>query len=207
MGWLATHLEEFVKPRLGFVPEVEHFFTQEELTVMKNIWRSVKRQAGSRPVLLAGRDVFVFEVLARRENFHTVFRPDISRATVHLIPKDLYRGYYLFDTGFAGSIAKSLGLDSFILASALRPMANRYQVFPNLKGSRTFALKIEATPKYWTIAQYDDDKIMQTLSPRAEFERAASITIQVYKNSAPKFVERCSPLPTGRWQDLPTIGG
>jgi len=151
--------------------------------------------------LLAGRDAFVFEILARREDFPTTFRPDISRATVHLIPKGQYSGYYLLDTGFAGSIARGLGIENFGLASATRPMANKRQMFPKLTGSRSLALRIESTPKYWTTAQYEGEQIIQNFSTEKEFAQAAGVTIQVYTNSARKFVNRPKPIPSGRWQN------
>lgn len=206
MGWLSTHLEEFVRPQLGFIPSKVDFFTTEELTVIKNIWRSSKVAAASRPMLLAGRDAFVFEILARRENFPTTFRPDISRATVSIVKED-YSNYYLLDTGFMGSIARGLFISHYGLASAERGISAKYQTFPHLKGARSLALKIEATPKYWMTGKYDVDQwfgvrtiLKQEFSSKPEFERAAGITIQVYTNSSRKFVNRRGPISVNRWQ-------
>lgn len=209
MGWLSTHLEEFVRPQLGFIPSKVDFFTTEELTVIKNIWRSSKVAAASRPMLLAGRDAFVFEILARRENFPTTFRPDISRATVSIVKED-YSNYYLLDTGFMGSIARGLFISHYGLASAERGISAKYQTFPHLKGARSLALKIEATPKYWMTGKYIDTSVNlfnptreilpQEFSSKPEFERAAGITIQVYTNSSRKFVNRRGPITTNRWQ-------
>lgn len=201
-SWLTNHLETFVKPQLGFVPAKVNYFTDIELTLMKNLWRSAKTAAGSRPILLTGRDTFVFEVLAQREHFPTVFRPDISRATVHLIPQGTYEDFYLFDTGFVGSIANKLKMPHFGLASATQTISRQRQVFPHLTGARSLALKIEGTPKYWNVAQFiqgtfadNRDTIVQPFSDELTFARAAGVTIQVYTNSASKFLNVRRPLP------------
>ena len=198
MGWLQTHLESFVKPHLGFIPEKIDFFSQTELTIIKNVWRSVKRQAGTRPVLLAGRDVFVFEVLARREGYPTIFKSQISRATSHLFQHFFPPDTFLFDTGFVGSIPKALDLQAFSLLSALQLISSKYQVFPHLTGSRSLALKIEAVPKYWTSAKYNGEKIIQDFSSNQEFAEAAGVTIQVYTNSAPYFINERRPMIPSR---------
>ena len=205
MRWLQIHLEEFVKPRLGFIPAKVNFFTSSELTVIKNIWRSEKVRSASRPMLLAGRDAFVFEILARREGFPTTFRPDISRATTNYIKED-YRNYYLLDTGFMGSIARGLKIENYGLASANIFMASKYQTFPRLTHARSLALKIESTPKYWETAQYettsDDVKILQGFSKNDEFARAAGVTIQIYTNSAPRFIAHRQPIGSAqKWQE------
>lgn len=199
-GWLDVHLEGFVKPVLGFIPcrKEETLFSAHEMAVMKNMWRSVKKEAGEHPILLAGRDVFIFEILARREGFPTIFRPDISRLTVSHIKED-YSGHFLFDTGFAGSIPKGLGSNRFLLGSSSRrtspgfiPEGVRHpQVFPRMRGSRSLILKIEnQTPKYWKRAFYrEDGGIGQELSSLDEFEKAAQLTIQIFTDSSPKFVE------------------
>ncbi len=183
MGWLQDHMTQFVVPVLGFQPSPlasTPYFTQEELTVLKNLWRSCKAKAAGRPILLPGRDVFVFEILARREGFPTTFRPEISRLTVEYIKED-YSQHFIFDTGYAGTIPRALRCQSFSLASGIN------QAFPHLKGSRSLVLKIERTPKYWKRGFVLDGVIKQDLSSVPEFIAAATITEQVYKNSAPKF--------------------
>ena len=157
-GWLSAHLDEFVKPILGRVPRLlktERFFSPEEMSVIKNMWRSVCHEAERRPILLAGRDVWIFEVLARRAGTPTVFRPDISRLTVAHVRED-YSQHFIFDTGFMGTIPKLLRATEYTMASSygrtipgqlLFTRAN--QVFPRLRGARSLALKIEGTPKYW----------------------------------------------------------
>jgi len=179
MSWLAEHLETFVKPVLGYVPTqptgYTRFFSPQEMSVIKNMWRSAKCAARdlNKPILLAGRDVFVFEILARREGYPTTFRPDISRLTVKHVAED-YTNYFLFDTGFMGSISKGLGIEHYTMASSNRAgnlgldsfsylrrkrthsiiTEDVLQVFPRLKGARSLALKIERTPKYWKTAYW-----------------------------------------------------
>lgn len=217
MGWLQEHLDGFVQPRLGYIPKKIDFFTPEELTVIKNIWRAAKVQAASRSMLLAGRDAFVFEILARREGFPTAFRPDISRAVVSLVPTGQYEHHFLLDTGFAGSIPRGLGIDNFGMASAMKATAGKYQIFPHLSHARALALKIEAMPKYWQSGQYrtilkedgiyyrKETEIYQEFSEPQEFDRAAAVTIGIYTSSTPKFIEERRPIKVNQWQDFKPV--
>jgi hypothetical protein len=242
MGWLQEHLETFVKPVLGEVPALSKddkpFFSPQEMAVIKNMWRSVKTEAKrlKKPILLAGRDVFIFEILARREGVETVFRPDISRLTAMHIRED-YSKHFLFDTGFMGSIPRALRCEAYTMGSANAAEAAtkgygsmylpRYmrksehvmlridtkQVFPRMRGARSLILKIERTPKYWRRGFYrefcrcscmDRDAtgiciacglpavggIKQELSLPAEFTHAAKLTIQIYKDSSPSFIDK-----------------
>ena len=216
-GWLKQHLEEFVEPRLAkfkeeydkelidyaFKSTSKPYFTSEEMTLIKNAWRSVKRQAQGRTILLAGRDVFVFEVLARREGIPTRFMPECSRASVRSIKlsEEEKETFHLFDTGFMGSIPKALEIGHFSLLSfhennyltkfnPRESLTNAIQVFPRLSGSRGLALKIERTPKYWRTAHVVDGQIVQEYSEWAEFIRAAQLTMEVYKDSSPKQFNR-----------------
>ena len=223
-SWLHDHINTFVRPILGYVPRpgINKFFTDHELSVMKNMWRSVKRAAAGRRILLAGRDVWVFEVLARRENFPTIFRPDISRATANRVAED-YSQLFIFDTGFVGSIPRALNSQHYLMASASTQSdidGTVRQVFPHLKGARSLALKIESTPKYWKhgYIQHSADcareaasscswmvqcscgsqTIMQPTTGEMEFATAAQVTIEIYTNNAPRLSE--GNLKAGRWQ-------
>lgn len=245
MGWLQKHLETFVQPVLGFIPTLSKdekpFFSPQEMAIIKGMWRSVKTEAKRlrKPILLAGRDVFVFEILARREGTATVFRPDISRLTAQHITED-YSQHFLFDTGFMGSIPRMLKCSAFTMGSSSYTSGGAFdyrhkskhamlrtdpkQVFPRMKGARSLILKIEGTPKYWrrgfhrtventcvcVVTDFSpqisacstycytcgqsrtDDKrigILQDQSDTLEFLRAAVLTIQVYKDSSPAFVD------------------
>jgi hypothetical protein len=191
-------LEGFVKDYLGFVPTqpkgYTRHFSPNDMSVIKNMWRKVKCEANGKPILLAGRDVFVFEVLARREHFPTTFRPDISRHTVSKVKED-YSGYFLFDTGFAGSIPKGLSIGNYTMASSLKNrVSNRgllktetNQAFPRMKGARSLALKIEYTPKYWKAGYWRDETgISQVFTDPDEFLRAAHLTIEIFTDSSPR---------------------
>jgi hypothetical protein len=219
MGWLEQHLEEFVKPTLGFVPALgkDHArtFSAQEMSVIKNMWRSVRTEAKkqNKTILLAGRDVWIFEVLARRDKTETVFRPDISRITAEHVKED-YSKHFLFDTGFMGSIPQALRCEAYTMGSsnavttyckckfcknvgAHKPLITDVrQVFPRMKGARSLSLKIERTPKYWrrgfvrnaaTELYAPDWLIYQQLSEHTEFEAAAKLTIEIYKDSSPAF--------------------
>lgn len=230
MGWLDEHIEGFVIPHLesegNTISTVEwhrkalsslyeplNVFATEELTVIKNTWRSVKRAAKGKTVLLAGRDVFIFEVLARREGYPTHFVPECSRMTVRHLKIPNVEDYFLFDTGFIGSIPKGLGITDFSLMSyssnsvfdgwgiyrqhKTNPLT--IQVFPRLTFSRGLALKIEQTPKYWESGRVvADDEIVQPMSRLQEFINAARLTVEIYKNSAPKFIPKHKPITIER---------
>lgn len=194
MSWLQEHFESFVKPYLGYIPEGKStYFTQNEMTIIKNTWRSAKAKAENKTILLAGRDVFIYEILARRENYPTLFLPECSRHTVSYIklpPGD----FFLIDTGFVGTIPRMLGLDSFSLLSYIDRFNKEKQIFPKMSGSRSLALKIERTPKYWGAGYERDKKVLQDYSKREEFIQAALLTREVYTNSSPSFVNTKSPL-------------
>jgi len=204
MSWLEHHLNTFVKPVIGDValaPIKKPYFTPEELTVIKNAWRSIKKRAQGKTILLPGRDVFIFEILARRENYPTVFIPSCSRMTVAALNCELYRDMFIFDTGFMGSIPKALYVSNFSLLSANTSIKST-QVFQHLTGSRGLALKIERTPKYWKTGRMLDGEIFQELSEKTEFFEAAILTLEVYKSSAPRFNHKKQPLGFGRMRYL-----
>jgi len=192
MGWLQEHMENFVKPYIGFIPQDAYpYFSAEELTVIKNAWRSAKAACGEKKMLLAGRDVFIFEILARREGYPTIFIPECSRSAVRAINLENKEELFLFDTGFVGTIPKVLGLQRFSLLSY---SANKFdqtkQIFPHLTMSRHLALKIESSPKYWETGRAQDGRVIQNFSQKGEFENAARLTLAIYTNSAPKFINK-----------------
>ena len=199
MSWLKKHLEEFVYPVIG-VQEITPlgYFTKSDMTVIKNAWRSMKRFAGGSPILLPGRDVFVFEILARRENYPTLFMPQISRKTVVFYSetsKELGK-FCLLDTGFAGTIPRALHTPRFKLMSYNQPHSDVH-LFPRLTISRPLAIKIERTPKYWQTAYVDHEfgpyhhrEVKQPTALQYEFLRAARLTVEVFTNSSPRFITK-----------------
>lgn len=190
--WLEEHLETFVRPYLGHIPKVDpkdwniQNWTPLRIRALRAIWNQAKVRSGGRPIILAGRDVFLIEVLARLENYPTTFRSDISSPTVGLVKED-YSKYYCLDTGFRGSIPKALKCEAWDLISCYSEKT--HQVFPRAKvyGHTTnVAGALETVSKYWTRARpnnYEIPKerqtIVQTLNLPAEFARAGIITIHV----------------------------
>lgn len=200
MSWLQDHLDGFVLPHMrevvllepdSYVRDISKSYTYThptptDMTVIKNAWRSVKKQARGRKILLMGRDVWPFEVLARRENYPTYFDPKCSRQTVAFtkLPFDR-KDCVLFDTGFLGSIGKILKVP-FILLSADLAVKDT-QVFPKLSGARHLALKLESLPKYWKCARMIGEEIFQEFSAPYEFSGASDLTQRIYKDSSPRF--------------------
>ena len=204
MSWLTMHIDEFVSPVLGedFVPQRLNYFEPEEMTVIKNAWRSIKKKANRKQILLAGRDVFIFEILARREGYPTVFLPECSRMTVRKMAEELgprIQDCFLFDTGFAGSIPTALKSRRFSMMSHIRRGEGSVQVFPRLSFSRGLVLKIEKTPKYWKTGHIEEGRVVQSFSDPQEFYSAACLTVEVYKNSSPKFINQHQPIRTKGW--------
>lgn len=180
MGWLRDHLENFVKPYLGFIPEVkasdECFFRPEEMTLLKNVWRSAKAIAKEKGLgmLLTGRDMWAFHVLACREGYAHVYRPEIGRSTKQYVRED-YRKFFCLDSGFSGSIPRHFQCEAWMLlhnisangftvvhtcgrrlANAspffkeLAPIQNDlHQVFPRCRRVRDLCTLLEQHPKYW----------------------------------------------------------
>lgn len=116
--WLDKHLEEWVRPKVGFIPAIipDAWYLQSWKRVhtlaLQGVWKEGKKLAKDRTILLAGRDVWCLEILARIEEFPTIFRPDISSTTCHHVKED-YSKCYLLDTGFSGSVPKAMKIPNF----------------------------------------------------------------------------------------------
>lgn len=211
MSWLQQHIETFVAPHLVIPDEEEprlyssHYakmLQPERMSVIKNVWRSAKSASRGRKILLMGRDVWVFEVLAQRENFPTIFDPSCSRQTCYHPKFAVYnrREHILLDTGFVGSIAKALKVDCILLSADRFGEVAEKQIFPRLKGARSLALFLESLPKYWTSGILVDREVYQTLNDQYEFRRAALLTQEVYTDSSPRFVTSRNPLGAMRYE-------
>ncbi len=225
MSWRHQHFEEFVKPTLGRIPDrqdaaikhhsesyvkelIESTWAPDRLSLLKTIWDEVKRQAGDRPILLPGRDVFLLELLARIENYPTVFRPDISTPVAKLIGKfnlEDFSEHYLIDTGYRGTVPISLKMKHWHLIrySSAPTVAHPYERHQLLANDKSFirknlvASQLEATPKYWNRAevvtkdknqiQYDfacfsntdNLEVVQTVIQEPQFVMAALLTKHV----------------------------
>lgn len=187
MSWLTKHIDTFVKPILGeSIPNIGlSYFSSPEKTIIKNVWRSVKKEAMGRVIILPGRDTYIFEILARRENYPTLFIPQCSIDTVSHITIPL--NSFLFDTGFRGTIPKTLNCKYFKLMAHTN--CGVYQVFPHLNITRELVTKIENSPKYWERAIIKNGEIIQEINNKDKFKAAFQLTLEIYKDSSPSFVE------------------
>ena len=214
MSFLEQHLEEFVRPNLGHIPNIDptiqgpNLWTPKMITCLEAVWKQAKRRANGRKILLAGRDTWEFEILARIEGVPTDFRPDISTSVAvtgltyfpngggydfdrkgkpHPLIKEDYSEHYLLDSGYKGTIPKSLGVKNWdmvrlslgSLVSASRDkqqeVLDQHQVFPlAYRGTRNklgqivssnkqspvynLVSSLEGSPKYWTSGTHNLDK-------------------------------------------------
>ena len=199
MGWLADHQRDFVEPikaTLSTTGRVSFFgssIESQDMSLIKNAWRSAKKLSKGKTILLMGRDVWPFEVLARREGFPTIFDPRCSRQTCYHSDYQIYNKakHVLLDTGFEGTIARVLHIDCILLSANQLSAVAHTQVFPKMKGARSLALRLEALPKYWDSGRIVDGSgaIKQDYSPLCEFVNAAKMTEMIYKDSSPRFIE------------------
>lgn len=174
--WLGHHLETFVKPHLGGIPSIDdpkkvrwfHEPSLKKVSAIVACWERAKQLAGSKPILLPGRDVYLFNVLAEIEGFPVIFRPEISspvaREANHLFQESFER-YYGVDTGFRGSVLKALGMTKFGLVWLEdKQHKSHWQLFPYAQGNtvvcgasrgffRELVAFLEGHNKYWTRAQ------------------------------------------------------
>jgi hypothetical protein len=176
----------------------------------KNAFRALARRARGRTLILPGRDVWVFEIHARRAGYPSIYDPRVSRtvacdrALLRRVVEtwrvvDFDRAF-VFDTGFAGSIARALrdvvgpNLKDVMLSTSRRwwnpqrACTESLQLFPNHTGSRGKALDIEYTPKYFRTGTVKDARAEQYLAHLDEFIRAAAMTIWWCKVKSPRFI-------------------
>ena len=220
MSWLDQHLEEFVRPQLGYIPDVDpanewiRKFNRNALIALNRIWRQTKVLAAGRTILLPGRDVFLFEVLARMlDDYPTIFRPDISSAVAPYVAED-YTKTFVLDTGYKGSIPKAMSIPNWALVcynyaskDNLEHKAKR-QVFPKTRSGTytTLSSYLEGCPKYWTRGAMAANEskcggtIVQRIDP-TNMKSAAMLTIRVAKSIGllkPRIRRRPKVLSQGR---------
>lgn len=217
--WLDQHIEEFIKPHLGEVPEPDpkvcgyvKSFDKKHLSALQAVWKEAKKRSRGRQILLAGRDVWLFEVLARMEDYYTVFRSDISSIScVHKSLKGIYTDHFLLDTGNRGTVPMNLGMKHWVLIYCSGPATGNYdpkthavymkehQVFPHKCRGPVYNLysHLEGVQKYWNQATIIGDKIVQQLyDPKADaskhpydrdsFLKAAMVTLHVARSVSPR---------------------
>lgn len=190
MSWYTDHRDWYVKT-FGEYPSEKPlgYFSADEMRKIKSAWKAFKRvsERENKYLLLLGRDVWIFKVLAERENFkHFYFSPCVSRQTAPAYKGQFNQNkYILVDTGFVGSIGRAVGVDFALLSFAIPDKTyNSKQIFPYMKGSRELALKIENTPKYWESARIVEGRIVQPLN-ETEHSRAFRLTSEIWKDSTP----------------------
>lgn len=180
-SWLDQHVEEWIKPHLGLVPEVksipsncnyiDYFLPGKtgHLEILQECWENAKKNAKGDPILLAGRDTWLFEVLARIEGHPTVFLPQASSAACgHPSFKGKYKHCYGVDSGHRGSVPKTMGCERFglVYCSGTPSIRKVHQLIPDLnvgcfnenigaalkkRGETCYNLYcwLEGHPKYW----------------------------------------------------------
>ena len=199
--WLDFHLETFVRPVLKTIPNINlkdyqvYPWTPKAngLEALTLTWKQAKKNAAGRTILLAGRDVWEFEILARLEGYPTVFRPDISKVVANFLgPIEEYRYLYLIDTGYAGSVPQVLGIHNWGLIQLnyhvpkkqdnkgiyLPPTPEQrinYQIFPeNPPEVASLSSVLENNPKYWQSGTIRDGRYHQPLSRTISFPKDLS---------------------------------
>jgi hypothetical protein len=214
-NWIDKHLKKFVKPHLGYIPKVDpdcygiSAYTPKMLSILLTVWEEAKRQSYGRKFLLTGRDTWEFEVLARLDDFPTIYRPDISSSTKDFIKED-YSECYLLDSGNMGTVPKALGIKNYhlVLCCQTGQAKKDHQIlydFP--RRSQTIErlyTALEDSPKYWTSAYIPYNKkntIHQILIPKGDnFAHAAMLTMHIanaWKTQKVKQLVRKNTLGTG----------
>ena len=198
-SWIDEHVETFIRPHIGHVPNVDasrydiRELSKGAIDNLQKTWDEVKRRSEGRMILLPGRDVFLFEVLARMENYPTIFRPDISKDVAPHVNED-YTQCLALDTGYRGTVPKAMGIKNFLLISyssfpvgtpqrEIKELKAKHQVFPEGGYSMTsLSGTLECIHKYWERGYHYNGKIIQTLFKPPVFKYAAMTTLHVAKN-------------------------
>lgn len=177
--------------------------------ILCNAVRSLRRRVRSDrlSVVLPGRDVWAFEVMARRKRVPTIYDARVSRSVsseeevcrsiVSAWPVDDWRRALVFDTGFAGSIwrdiCKATGERPHLLLLSASSRVNERQLFPGHTGSRQKALAFEYLPKYCTRGSTKDGAPVQHLAALKEFIDAALLTVWLWHHVSPRQVRAPKP--------------
>lgn len=200
--WLDKHLEDFVRPKLGKIPNpvnnVGYVWTPAVLDSLHVHWEAAKKWAEGRTIIMPGRDTFEWSVLAQIEGFtNFVFRPDISALTCHYVAEDYSKGFAI-DSGLSGSVPRALGIEKYRLASCYRDPVNHQLINP-LGKLISICSYLEGAPKYWDRAQLPLDtgglkklpegKFYQPFSNESMFEKAAGLTQFIANDAAPRMTK------------------
>jgi hypothetical protein len=196
--------QHFLPNRSGIVPAGSNYKAEDVIhSILKSSWRSLKEITQGKTIILPGRDVWPWEVLARRNNYPTIYDPRISRIlcshkeVLRKICKEWdvdFGEVIIFDTGFAGSIPAAI---SDVVGTKVRFLmlsSNRRdgwtQLFPNHRGSRSKVLCIEYFPKYFKTGTVDNGQPVQYLSYPLDFVKTAAFTIWLWYHRSPRFIKQ-----------------
>lgn len=166
----------------------------ENFNTLKLLYRSVRQESlrQHKMLLLLGRDTWVWYVLSQRDiafRDNVIFDPRISTEVAESFKQELTniytpQEYFMFDTGFYGTIPKILGFKpgiNFKLGAAeSSEMFRNHKVFS--KEFNILMYLIETLPKFWHKGVPKDNKIWQELD-KFDFKTVANITERVYTHA------------------------
>lgn len=181
--------------------QVIHSFIKSSLRGLKNL----SDESGI-SLVLTGRDMWPWEVLARKMGIATIYDPRISRnvagsqgalyeAVCSWGLHDLNRSV-IFDTGFAGTIWRAIcqvtgDKPKNIMVSATDSMAQQWKNM-NKSCARQVAFCVEDTPKYHRSGKvtnpYENPKPYQTLGDRKVFIDTIALTIWMWYYQSPSVI-------------------
>jgi hypothetical protein len=162
---------------------------------MRRLKRKMRRKGS---LLLPGRDVWCWEVMAQKLSVASTFDARVSRGVAYnekalRVCIDDWKvktwdDVLFFDTGFAGSIPKAIaraeGLDEINML-LLSSHDTSKQIFRTHTGSRAKALAFEYLAKYFVSGTSRENKPYQELNPLDDFIKAALLTIWLWYHVSP----------------------
>jgi len=162
---------------------------------MRRLKRKMQRKGS---LLLPGRDVWAWEVMARKLSVNSTFDPRVSRSVANNQKalrvcidewqiKD-WSDVLFFDTGFSGTIPKAIANAeklpqiNCLLLSSHDPSR---QIFRTHTGSRAKALAFEYLAKYFVSGTHRDGAPYQELNLLDDFIKAALLTTWLWYHVSP----------------------
>lgn len=153
--WLEWHFSTFVEPNLPAKVPAEMRTTPIKngywgggknpasckcvLNKLVEAWARARYNSKGKEIVLLGRDVWEFEILARIEGYPTLFYPQVSSWSYKWFQEvagKRFENSYLIDSGNKGTIPKALGMKHWQLVyCSLTPGPSPYKLFPEAKGN------------------------------------------------------------------------